>query len=115
MIYIDENKVYTGGFILILIMELFLSVPLVTDSVIKDGSMIVVYVAVAHMFWYFFSKSGMVDDSLPIAHVFGMIGFIVSIFPVVGFIWHVLVSYIMVKYILQKVNFKGSSKDKKRK
>lgn len=106
-----EDKVYMGGILLLLAVELFLTIPLMTDSMAKEGSTVIVLVAVGHFFLWLFGKTGLVQQPLGLPHFIGIAGFAVSLMPVIGFIWHGLISIILLKYVINM--WKQGQKSKK--
>ena len=107
-----EDKINMGGIMILLAFELFLTIPLMTDSMVKEGSVIIVLVSVGHFFMWLFGKTGMVQNPLGFPHIFGMVGVMISIIPLIGFVWHGLISFILIKYVL---NFWKDEQEKKKK
>lgn len=98
---ITEDKVYQVGVFILLLTEIFLAIPLMVDSSLHEGSNIIALVAMGHFFWLLFGKTGLVERALTLAHIFGIMGLFISMIPVVSFIWHGLVAWLLVKYIIQ--------------
>lgn len=96
-----EDKVYIAGVLVLMGVELMMAIPLVTDSMVKDGSTFLALASIGHLFWWIFGKTGMVEKPLGIPHVLGMMGVFISMLPVVGFIWHGVVAVTLLKYVMR--------------
>lgn len=110
---LSEDRIYLAGVWVLLLAEVFLAIPLMTDSLIDGHSSIILYVTLGHFFWLMFGATGMVEHTASTAHKFGLVGiFISTILPVIGFTWHIFVVVLLVKHLLRYMKLKKEEDEK---
>ena len=93
-----DEKIYKLGLIVLLLGELFFSVPLMIDTMIgyEDISFILVLVT-GHGGMYLYGKAARLNSFAERVHLFGAIAFAGSFIPFLGFILHAVTSFIIIK------------------
>ena len=93
-----DEKIYKVAIFVILGMELILSIPLVIDSMMgRQGFEIVIILGILHIIMYGYGELFRVRNFHKKAHVLGIVAFMTSFLPFVGFVLHIVVSYIIIK------------------
>lgn len=97
-----DEQVYTVGLVVILLAEMLFTVPLLIDSMIGSNESSVIFILlIAHLVWMIYGKSWRLDRYSGIIHIMGIIAFFASFVPVIGFVFHGVVSYLIIKEIIE--------------
>lgn len=99
---IDE-KIYNIAVYILLMFELILSIPLIIDSMVgRTGFEIVIILGMGHIAMFLYGELFKVRNFHKVAHGTGIIAFVVSFVPLIGFIMHIVVSYLIIRGIMKK-------------
>lgn len=97
-----KERVYVVGLCFILLVELTFSIPFMIDSLMLEGQVTYLYVLViGHAIWLIFGNLYYLDSRRPIIHYIGLLAFLGSFVPFLGFLLHAIVSFMIIKVLLQ--------------
>lgn len=98
-----DNQCYLIGFAIMVCMEVFLSIPLLIDSLINAQAVwVVMVIGALHVFLYMYAKSGVVTKGDPAVHVLGILAMATSFIPAIGFVLHIPVAFKGIKHIIKQ-------------
>lgn len=100
---ITEEKMYIVGTFLMLVLELFMSVPLATDALLGGDVTIIVIAGIGHVAMWGFGSSGFVRGSENLPHILGVVGVFFTVVPFINFLWHMVVTYFLFKNVIRMV------------
>jgi len=95
------ERAYTVGMVVLLVFETMLSIPLMIDSLLGDSAIQMVFiVAVCHILMWMFGTGYHLNHHNSKVHLIGMLAFIGSFVPIAGFVFHLLVVWVLLKYFV---------------
>lgn len=103
MAVVTEERAYILFLFILLMCEVIMSIPLVTDSLLMQGSSIVMLTAIGHFFCYLYGRSGFVRGAVGTANIMGAMGLFITVIPVISFIWHGVVAYMLGKHMVNMI------------
>lgn len=104
-----ETKLYLILLAIIGFMEVVLAIPLVIDSFIHHsyGSSVLLVLLGLHLFSYMLVNTGLVEYYSKLTHIFGIVGFLISYLPFIGFLPHLILA-VKIFYDFKDTNKKYS-------
>lgn len=98
-----DEKIYQFGLYVLLFFEGILAIPLAIDSMMgSDGQNIIIFVLVVHLVMWTYGEVGRLHRLNKTIHIIGLVAFIISFVPLVGFILHFIVIYLILRDIIRR-------------
>lgn len=99
-----DEKVYQLGIYVLILFEGILSIPLVIDSMMgSKGQNLIVVALILHMVLWTYGEIWRIYRLNKRVHVMGIVAFVISFVPLVGFLMHFIVLITMVTDIIKRV------------